>query len=138
MKCNCVRKITEWLLRKDSTLWQHKCESPITVLKISYTLAGVPLNSEALGFSLSSLLVNPALPISITHKYMTTHFHRLLRALKIKSSVTSFEYIFYSINIMLTDENIWCDCTLNVTYNMKCLSVTCAKVGGFFRDFLRQ
>jgi len=25
----CVRKITEGLFRKYSTLWQHKCESPI-------------------------------------------------------------------------------------------------------------
>ena len=34
------------------TLWQHKCESPITVLKILYNLAGSSLNFEALGFSL--------------------------------------------------------------------------------------
>jgi hypothetical protein len=50
MECNCVRKITEGLFRKYSTLWQHKCESPITVLKILYTLARGPLNLEALGF----------------------------------------------------------------------------------------
>ena len=50
-----VRKITEELLRKYSTLGQHKCESPITVLKSLYTLAGGPLNFEALGFGLSSL-----------------------------------------------------------------------------------
>ena len=55
IECNYVRKITEGLLRKYSMLWQHKCESPITVLKIFYTLAGSPLNCEALGFSLSSL-----------------------------------------------------------------------------------
>ncbi len=34
MECNCVRKITEGVFRKYSTLWQHKCESPMTVLKI--------------------------------------------------------------------------------------------------------
>jgi hypothetical protein len=33
------------------------------VLKILYTLVGGPLNFEALGFSLLSLLVNPALPM---------------------------------------------------------------------------
>ena len=32
-----------------------KCESPITVKKILYTLVGGPLNFEAIGFSLSSL-----------------------------------------------------------------------------------
>ena len=42
MECNCARKFTEGLLRKYSTLWRHKCESPITVLKILYTLAGGP------------------------------------------------------------------------------------------------
>jgi len=31
MEYNCVRKITEGLFRKYSTLGQHKCESPITV-----------------------------------------------------------------------------------------------------------
>jgi len=31
MECNCVRKITEGLFRKYSTLRQHKCESPTTV-----------------------------------------------------------------------------------------------------------
>jgi hypothetical protein len=43
-ECNCERKMTEGLFRKYSTLWQHKCESPITltVLKILYTLAGGP------------------------------------------------------------------------------------------------
>ena len=46
MECNCVRKITEGLFRNYSTLWQHECESPITVLKILYTLAGAPLNVE--------------------------------------------------------------------------------------------
>ena len=55
IECNCVRKIAEGLIRKYSTLWQHKCESQITVLKILYTLAGGPLNFEALDFSLSSL-----------------------------------------------------------------------------------
>jgi hypothetical protein len=49
-----VRKITEELLRKYSTLGQHKCESPITVLKSLYTLDGGPLY-------LSSLLVKPTL-----------------------------------------------------------------------------
>jgi hypothetical protein len=34
MECNCVRKITEGLFRKYSTLWQHKCESLITVKNI--------------------------------------------------------------------------------------------------------
>ena len=34
MECNCVRKITEVLFRKYSTLWQHKCESLITVKNI--------------------------------------------------------------------------------------------------------
>jgi hypothetical protein len=34
MECNCVRKITEGLFRKYSRLWQHKCESPITVKNI--------------------------------------------------------------------------------------------------------
>ena len=38
-----------------------KCESPITVLKILYTLVGGPLNAEVLGFRLSSLWVNTAL-----------------------------------------------------------------------------
>ena len=33
MEYNCVRKITEGLFRKYSTLWKHKRESPITVLK---------------------------------------------------------------------------------------------------------
>ena len=55
MECNCVMKITEAMFRKYSTLWQYKCESSITVLKIIYTLAGGLLNFEALGFSLSSL-----------------------------------------------------------------------------------
>ena len=55
MECTCVRNITEGLFRKYSTLGQHKCESPITVLKILYTLAGGLLNIEALGFSLSNL-----------------------------------------------------------------------------------
>jgi hypothetical protein len=55
MECNCVRKITEGLFRKYIRLRQHKCESPITVLKILYTLVGGPLKLEALGFSLSSL-----------------------------------------------------------------------------------
>jgi hypothetical protein len=56
------RKRSEGLLRNFtySTLW-HKCESPITVLKILYTLAGGTLNGEALCFRLSSLYVNPAL-----------------------------------------------------------------------------
>jgi hypothetical protein len=35
------------------------------VLKIKYTLAGGPLNVEALGFSLSSLYINPALHINL-------------------------------------------------------------------------
>ena len=61
MECNYVRKVTEGLFRKYSTLWQHKGESPITVSKISYTLARGPLNFEAIGFSLSSLYVNLAL-----------------------------------------------------------------------------
>ena len=52
---NCVRKITKGLFRKYSTLLQHKFESPITVLKILYSLAGGPHNFEALGFSLSNL-----------------------------------------------------------------------------------
>jgi len=51
MECNCVRKITEGLLRKYSSLWQHKCERPRTVLKILYTLAGGPLNFDTLGKS---------------------------------------------------------------------------------------
>jgi hypothetical protein len=55
MEWNCIRKIIEGLFRKHITLWQHKCESPITVLKILYTLAGGSLNVEAIGFSLSSL-----------------------------------------------------------------------------------
>jgi hypothetical protein len=33
MECKCVRKITEGLIRKYRTLRQHKCESPIAVLK---------------------------------------------------------------------------------------------------------
>jgi nitrous oxidase accessory protein NosD len=33
IESNCVRKITEGLFRKYSMLWQHKCESLITVLK---------------------------------------------------------------------------------------------------------
>ena len=53
-KCNCVRKIAEGLFRKYSKVWQHKCESPIIVLKILYTLVGGPLNVKAIGFSLSS------------------------------------------------------------------------------------
>ena len=59
MERNWVREITEGLFRKYSTLWQHKFESSITVLKILYTLTGGPL--EDTGFSLSSLYVNPAL-----------------------------------------------------------------------------
>ena len=55
MECNCVRQITEGLFRKYSTLWQNKCGSPITVLRMLYTFTGGPLNSEALVFSLSSL-----------------------------------------------------------------------------------
>ena len=31
MDCNCVRKNTEGLFRKYKTLWQHTCESPISV-----------------------------------------------------------------------------------------------------------
>jgi hypothetical protein len=46
MECNCVRKITEGWFWKYSTLWQHKGESQITVLRILYTLAGGPLNFE--------------------------------------------------------------------------------------------
>ena len=42
MECNCVKKITEELFRKYSMLWQHKCESPISVLNILYTLVGGP------------------------------------------------------------------------------------------------
>ena len=49
MECNCVRQITEELLRKYNTLWQHKCGSPITVLEMFYTIARAPLNVEALG-----------------------------------------------------------------------------------------
>jgi hypothetical protein len=41
----------EFAVGYDST----SVKSPITVLKILYTLAGGPLNFEALGFSLSSL-----------------------------------------------------------------------------------
>jgi hypothetical protein len=55
MECNCVRKITEGLFKKYSTLWQHKCESSVTVLKILNILDGGLLNFEALGFSLSNL-----------------------------------------------------------------------------------
>ena len=54
MECSYAREITEGLFREYSTLWQHKYESPITVLKIVYILAGGPLNFEALGFSLYS------------------------------------------------------------------------------------
>ena len=61
MECNCVRIITEGFLRKYSTIWQHKCESPITMLKILLYLAEGPLNFEAIGFRLSSSYVNPAL-----------------------------------------------------------------------------
>ena len=43
MECNCVRKfITEELFRNYSTLWQHRCECPLTVLTIVYILAGGP------------------------------------------------------------------------------------------------
>jgi hypothetical protein len=66
IECNCVMKITEGLFRKYSTLWQHKCESPIRVLKLVYTLAGGPLNCEAQGFSLSSR------PFLITLRYSLT------------------------------------------------------------------
>jgi hypothetical protein len=45
MKCNCVKKSTEWLFRKYSMLCQHKCESPIIVVKILYTLALVLINT---------------------------------------------------------------------------------------------
>ena len=48
-------KMNEGLFRKYSTLWQHKYESPIAVIKNLYTFAGGPLIFEALGFSLSSL-----------------------------------------------------------------------------------
>jgi len=63
MECNFERKITEELFRKYNTLRQHKCENPIIVLKILYTLAEGSLNVEALGFSLLSLKVNPALGV---------------------------------------------------------------------------
>jgi hypothetical protein len=44
MECNCVRKfITEELFRNYSTLWQHRCECPLTVLTIVCTLAGDPV-----------------------------------------------------------------------------------------------
>jgi hypothetical protein len=34
MEYNYARNITEGLFRKHSTLWQHKCKTPITVLEI--------------------------------------------------------------------------------------------------------
>ena len=64
VECNCVRKITEGLHGKYSTLWQHKCESPITVLRILCTMAGGPLRFEPLGFCLSSLSINPTLAMT--------------------------------------------------------------------------
>ena len=42
MECNCVRKITEELLRKNSTLWQHKCESPNNIAKNNIHLSRRP------------------------------------------------------------------------------------------------
>jgi hypothetical protein len=44
----CARKITDGLFRKYSTLWQHKCESPIAVLNILHTLVASPLNCDTL------------------------------------------------------------------------------------------
>jgi hypothetical protein len=38
MECNCVRKITEGLLRKYSTLWQHRCEKSNNSVKKSIHL----------------------------------------------------------------------------------------------------
>ena len=61
MECNSARKIIEGVLREYSVLWQHKYQSPMTLLKALCTLAGYPLNVEVLDFSLSSLTVNPAL-----------------------------------------------------------------------------
>ena len=55
IECNCVWKFTEGLFRKYSTLRQHKSESPITVLRILYTLVGGALYFDALGFNLSSI-----------------------------------------------------------------------------------
>jgi hypothetical protein len=50
------------------------CESPITLLKIVYTLAAGPLNVEALGFSLSS----PALLTMIICVYLHTLYIKQL------------------------------------------------------------
>jgi hypothetical protein len=54
MECNCAREITEGLFREYSALW-HEYKSPMTVSKVLYTMAGVILNFETLGFSLSWL-----------------------------------------------------------------------------------
>ena len=42
MECNCVRKITEGLLRKYSTLWQHRCEKSNNSVKKSIHLGRRP------------------------------------------------------------------------------------------------
>ena len=55
VKGKLLKGCLESTVRYDIIRKQHKCESPITVLKIIYTLAGAPLNFEALGFSLSTL-----------------------------------------------------------------------------------
>jgi hypothetical protein len=50
VQCNYVKKITEGLFIEYSMY-----ESPMTMSKILYPLARVPLNFEALGFSPPSL-----------------------------------------------------------------------------------
>jgi hypothetical protein len=85
------KEITVGLFRKYSTLWQHKGESQIRLLKILYTLAGGPLNFEGLGLSLSSVSpaqriatsvrVESVLPIVVLYHLLmhkNTHFIFLL------------------------------------------------------------
>ena len=60
--CSFARNITEGLFREYIALSQHMYESQMTVLNVLHTLTGGPLDFKALGFSLSILYVNPALP----------------------------------------------------------------------------
>jgi hypothetical protein len=56
---NCAKLL--YAVLKIQYIMTHKCESPITALKILYTLIRGPLNFEAIAFSLSNLYVNLAL-----------------------------------------------------------------------------
>ena len=55
VKGKLLKGCLESTVRYDSIIKRHKRESPITVLKILYTLVVGPLHFEALGLSLTSL-----------------------------------------------------------------------------------